>query len=262
MPGDQDLVLDRPRRGLRALRRFMRAVPTGPRCKVCLAPFFGPGGRALRMTGFARSRKNPNFCNFCFEKAALGGTDADIAVLFADIRGFTTLTEQLPPAELKALLDRFYAAAADVLIAADAVVDKLAGDGVMALFIPMIAGDAYVQHALLAGESLLSAVGYGTPDGAWCPLGVGIDAGPAFVGNVGSGEVKDFTAIGDVVNTASRLQGQAAAGQIILSRRVYDGARPGAHADRIGPLELKGKADPVEAYRIDLGSRAPATAST
>ena len=81
------------------------------------------------------------------------------------------------------------------------------------------------------------------------------------MGNVGSGEVKDFTAIGDVVNTASRLQGQAAAGQIVMSRRVYEEAQPGARARSIGPLELKGKAELVEAFVIDLSSPAPAAAS-
>lgn len=260
MPGDHRALVEKPTLMLRGLRRVMRGLPTGPRCKVCLAPFHGPGGVALRFTGFAPSRKNPNFCNLCFEKSPPGGQDADIGVLFADIRGFTTLTEQMPPAELRALLARFYKAATDVLIDADAVIDKLAGDGVMALFVPFVTGEHFVTKLMLGAEALLRAVGYGTPEGAWCPLGVGIDAGTAFIGNVGSGEVKDFTAIGDVVNTASRLQGQAGAGQIIMSRRVYDEARPGVRAERIGPLELKGKAEPVEAYRIDLGARAPAAA--
>jgi adenylate cyclase len=260
MPGDQEL-LEKPTLFFRTLRRAMRMTPAGPRCKMCLAPFHGPGGMALRFTGYAPSRKNPNFCNTCFEKAPPGGIEADIGVLFADIRGFTTLTEKLPPVELRDLLSRFYKATTDVLIDADAVIDKLAGDGVMALFIPFVAGDDYVPKLAKAAEALLRAVGYGTPSGAWCPLGVGIDAGTAFVGNVGSGAVKDYTAIGDVVNTASRLQGQAAAGQIIMSRRVYDDVRPGARAQSIGPLELKGKAEPVEAYVIDLSAPVRAAAS-
>ena len=260
MPGDHRAMLDKPPLMLRGLRRVMRTVPTGPRCKVCLAPFHGPGGVALRFTGFAPSRKNPNFCNLCFEKSPPGGMEAEVGVLFADIRGFTTLTEQLPPADLRALLERFYKAATDVLIDADAVIDKLAGDGVMALFVPFVTGADYASKLLGGAEALLRAVGYGTTEGAWCPLGVGIDVGTAFVGNVGSGEVKDFTAIGDVVNTASRLQGHAGAGQIIMSRRVFDEAHPGPRAERIGSLQLKGKADPVEAYRIDLGAPAPSAA--
>jgi adenylate cyclase len=260
MPGDQRAVIEGPTLLFRAVRRLMRATPTGPRCKICRAPFHGVGGAALKFTGFAPSRKNPNFCNFCFEKAPHGGMDTDIGVLFADIRGYTTLSEQLPPAELRDLLSRFYKATTDVLIDTDALIDKLAGDGVMALFLPQMAGDDYVRKAVGAAEALLRAVGYGSAAGPWCPLGVGLDAGTAFVGNVGAGDVKDFTAIGDVVNTASRLQALAAAGQIIMSRRVYDEAGAGAHAERIGPLDLKGKAEPVEAYRIDLGSHATVAA--
>lgn len=263
MPGDHRAVLfDEPHFGFRALRRVMRMTPTGPRCKVCLAPFHGIGGRFLRLSGFAPSRKNPNFCNYCFESAPHGGMEMDIGVLFADIRGFTTMSEDLPPAELRDLLGRFYKAAADVLIDSDAVIDKLAGDGVMALFIRAAAGEEYLRKLVSAAEGLLRAVGYGGTVAAWCPLGVGIHAGTAFVGNVGSGEVKDFTAIGDVVNTASRLQGQAAAGQIVMSRRVYEEAQPGERARDIGPLELKGKAEPVQAYMIDLSSPVPAAATT
>jgi len=114
MPGDLQAVLfDKPRFSFRAFRRVMRMTPTGPRCKVCLAPFHGPGGRALSMTGFAPSRKNPNFCNFCFEKAPHGGMEMDIGVLFADIRGFTTMSEELSPAVLRDLLGRFYKASTD-----------------------------------------------------------------------------------------------------------------------------------------------------
>jgi adenylate cyclase len=94
----------------------------------------------------------------------------------------------------------------------------------------------------------LDAVGYGSEDGPFVEIGVGLDIGQAFVGNIGERALYDFTAIGDVVNTASRLQGQAAGGEVVLSDRVADGL-----PQLIGvceELDLKGKSEPQVAYRV------------
>lgn len=140
-------------------------------------------------------------------------------MLFADVRGYTALSESLPAAEIRELMNRSYALAADVLIGHDAVVDKLIGDEVMALFIPLWNVNA-TSHMLQAAEDLLRGVGFGSDEEPWLALGIGLDYGLASVGNVGSGEVKDFTAIGDVVNTAARLQACAEAGKLVMSERV------------------------------------------
>src|SRR5438477_13040938 len=101
-----------------------------------------------------------------------------------------------------------------------------------------------------AEGDLLKAVGFGGDAEPWLPLGVGMDFGRAFVGNVGVGEVKDFTAIGDVVNTASRLQAEASAGQIVLSDKVFEMVRE-RYPDAPGvELQLKGKAEPVVAHVV------------
>lgn len=234
-------------------RGTMRRIPSSPRCAFCLAPFAGVGGRALRFTKFKPSRKNPRWCRMCFEEAPLGGVELEIAVLFADVRGYTSMGERMPPDELAALMNRFYAAATDVLSKQDAVIDKLAGDQVMALFVPGLATRGHVAECATAAELLLQAVGYGGGDDeAWLPLGVGLDFGRAFVGNVGSGEVKDFTALGDVVNTAARLQAQAQAGQIVLSERMYAQVADRFPSARSVTLELKGKEKPVAARVVDL----------
>jgi adenylate cyclase len=219
---------------------------------VCYAPFRGIGGRIVRLIGFAPSRKNPRLCSFCFEKAPLGGVEMEIGVLFADIRGFTSASETRSAEQTAALVNRFYAAAAQVLVDADAIIDKLVGDEVMALFVPFFTGVGFVAQMVRSAEELLEAVGYGSAEGPWISLGIGMDFGVAFVGNVGAGDVKDFTAIGDVVNTAARLQGAATTGQIVMSERVYralaDGRRPMAEAM---DLQLKGKLEPVRARVID-----------
>jgi len=237
---------------MRGMRGVMRRAPSSPRCALCCAPFAGIGGRVMRLGGFAPSRKNPRWCRRCFEEAPLGGVEIEIAVLFADVRGFTSMGERMPPDQLAALMNRFYAAATDVLSKADAVIDKLAGDQVMALFVPGLARRGPALQCAEAAELLLRSVGFASDEEPWLPLGVGLDLGRAFVGNVGSGEVKDFTALGDVVNTASRLQGQAKAGQIVLSERIYSQVAERFPGARQVELELKGKEAPVAARVFDL----------
>src|SRR4029077_5209416 len=100
-------------------------------------------------------------------------------------------------------LNRFYVVATRALLRHDAVIDKLIGDEVMAFFVRGISGPGYRRRAVEGGIDLLQAVGYGTPDGPWLKVGVAVNAGVAYVGNVG-GAVVDFTALGDAVNLAAR----------------------------------------------------------
>jgi adenylate cyclase len=227
----------RAQRAMRVLRR----LPRGPRCAVCGAPYHGVGGRLVRPFGFGPSRKNPRLCSRCFDETPSGGREMDVGVLFADVRGFTALSEQRAPNEVAALLNGFYEAAVEVLCR-HAIVDKLVGDEVMGLYLPALFDDDVGPHMLDDARDLLAAAG------PLLDIGVGLDYGRAFVGNVGAGEVKDFTAIGDVVNTAARLQGVAGAGQAVVSQRVCAaaGGRPAGAVERT--FELKGKAEPERAY--------------
>ena len=233
----------------RTVSRLLRLLPSSPRCGICGAPFSGVGARLVRPLGFRPSRKSPNLCATCVESAPPGGMTTEAGVLFADIRGFTRLSEQRDPEEVSALLRRFYKGAEHVLFP-EAIIDKLIGDEVMALYLPMYghfdeAAPVMLRHA----RELLGALGYGDEGGPIAEVGIGLDYGEAFVGNVGQGSLNDFTAIGDVVNVASRLQGQAKGGEIIASARLIErleGPPPGEPIE----LELKGKAEPVAAYRI------------
>jgi adenylate cyclase len=225
----------------------MRHLPSEPRCRLCRAPFGGIGGRVMRRFGFGPSRKNPSLCVTCFEKAPMGGVEMEIGVLFADVRGFTSMSEDMPPARVAELLNRFYECASRVL-GRSAVIDKLVGDEVMALYIPeLFRADGWEQDMLRDARDLLGAVG------SWLRVGIGLDIGTAFVGNVGSGEVKDFTALGDVVNTAARLQSAAEAGQIVMSARLWE-RLPEPPADAVSTsLELKGKSEPEPVWLTDVG---------
>lgn len=237
----------------RTFMRVMRRLPAEPRCRLCNAPYGGIGGSIMRRFGFGPSRKNPTLCNTCFEKAPMGGVDMEIGVLFADIRGFTSLVERTPTDDVARLLNRFYAAASAVLTRS-ALIDKFVGDEVMALYLPQLLRDHWEDELIRDANELLASVGYGTSSGPWLELGVGIDIGRAYVGNVGAGEVKDFTAVGDVVNTAARLQSAADGGQIVISERLFErlARRPGnATATTLG---LRGKQDAELARVIDLGA--------
>jgi adenylate cyclase len=238
-------------------KRVMRTLPSTPRCGYCGAPFAGIGARVVGRFGYRPSRKNPNICATCVELAPPGGLTAELGVVFADLRGFTSTSEDVSPAEATAALRRFYAHAERTFLP-EALIDKLIGDEVMALYLPLLTGllskageeappaavaRLMVEHA----RELLERIGYGTADGPEVEVGIGIDFGEAFVGNVGHDAVHDFTAIGDVVNTASRLQGEAAGGEVIVSARVA------ALLDEpVGDTEqvtLKGKRAPVEVQR-------------
>lgn len=170
------------------------------------------------------------------------------------MRGFTPLAETRAPEEMARLLNRFYAVCVHVLSHHSAVIDKLVGDEVMALFVPGFAGKEYVSNMAAAAEALLHGVGYGSREGPWLPLGIGLGRGLAFVGVIGSGEVKDFTAIGDVVNTAARLQAHAKAGQIIMTDRVFEEVSARYPAAERVELRLKGKSELVAARVVDLAA--------
>jgi adenylate cyclase len=201
--------------------RLFRHLPRPPRCKLCHNPFGGIGGKLVGLMGFTPSRKNPNLCARCCDALPRGGLEVDIAVLFADVRRSTALGEQLAPAAFAALLNRFYHAATETLIRYDAIIDKLIGDEVMALFIPGFCGPQYRRRAAEACVALLKAMGYGQSAEPWLPLGAAVNSGIAYVGNVGGEGTVDFTAPGDVVNTASRMQSAAMVGEVVLSESVY-----------------------------------------
>jgi adenylate cyclase len=230
-------------------RRIFRHLPSAPRCKLCNNPFGGPAGRILAAAGFRPSRKNPNLCTRCCDALPPGGAEVDVAVLFADVRGSTALGQRDRAADFAALLNRFYATATQTLLRHDAVIDKLIGDEIMAFFVRGISGPHYRRHAILAGMDLLSALGYGSDEGPWLDLGVAVNAGVAYVGNVG-GSVVDFTALGDPVNAAARMQRHAAAGEFLVASGVADDlmARTPRRA-----LPLRGYGQPIDAYV--LGAR-------
>jgi adenylate cyclase len=231
------------------IRRFMGMLPSPPRCKLCNAPFRGPGGVLMRAIGRGPSPLNRRLCRFCLHAVHKhpGGAEVEISVLFADIRGSTAIAERMPPEEFSRLLARFYGAAARVIDEWDGIVDKFLGVGVVALYIPGLPGSDHAADAIAAARRLLEQTGNDGPE-PWIPLGVGVHTGTSFVGSVGEGDARDFTALGDTVNSAARLTGLAGAGEILISADAATAG--GLERTRLErrTLELRGREQTVDAW--------------
>jgi adenylate cyclase len=167
--------------------------------------------------------------------------------LFADVRGSTALAERVGANEFRRLMARFYAEAAAAVDARNGIVDKFAGDELIALFIPGFAGVDHASDALAAARELLVRTGHegGSP---WLPVGAGIHTGPAYIGTVGEEEALDFTALGDSVNTTARLASSAAAGEILVTAEAASAAGLKTEGRESRVLELRGRSEHVKAW--------------
>jgi adenylate cyclase len=245
---------------LHRMRKMWGALPSPPRCKLCNAPFRGPGGTLMRAIRYGPSPLNRRLCKWCARAVHKhpGGAEVVVSVLFADVRGSTTIAERIPAEEFSRLMSRFYGSAADVIDEWDGIVDKFVGDSAVALFIPGFAGSDHPSKAIAAARALLEETG---SDGSepWIPLGVGVHTGKSFVGVVGEGDARDFTALGDTVNTAARLTDCAGAGEILISAdAAVAGGLVTTGLER-RTLELRGRDQSVEAWvaRSDARLRSP-----
>jgi len=183
----------------------------------------------------------------------IGGQQRDITVLFADIRGFTSFSEKKSPAELVAVLNRYLAAGAEAVLAQEGTVDKFLGDAVMAWFNAPLPQADHTLRAVRAALGLRSAVEKlhaELPPEAQLSFGVGIHYGEALLGWIGTEKRLEYTAIGDSVNTAKRIQENAARNQILISKEAYERVKERVEAKACGPLKAKGKSEAVEVYEV------------
>jgi adenylate cyclase len=187
------------------------------------------------------------------EELKLGGTKREISVLFADIGGFSALAEMLPPEVLVGTLNEYLGVAAEAVLAEGGMLDKFLGDAVMGLF---NWPERQEDHALRAIKAALSIVEGASranekagPDFA-LQFKVGINVGEAVVGNVGIPQRSDYTAIGDAVNLAKRLQEHAQTGQILISDAAYESAKEFLNVRPLEPVHVKGRSTSVRVYEL------------
>jgi len=233
---------------LRDFRAILGKIPAGPRCKLCAAPLKAPGSILLKPLGFGPSKLNRRLCRACFRSVDKkpGGAEIELSLLFADVRGSTSLAEHMQPHEFSRLISRFYGTAARVVDEWDGIVDKFVGDEAVALFVPGFAGEEHASRAVAAARSLLRETGNDGEE-PWVPLGVGVHTGVAYVGRVGEGDACDFTAVGDAVNTTARLASSAGAGEILVSKAAADASQLDAAGLEARTLTLRGRDETIDA---------------
>lgn len=229
-------------------RGWLQRLPASHRCHMCAAPFRGPVAPFMRFLGRAPWGRNPNYCKQCFVlmESFGGGAEIECSLLFADVRGSTGIAERMSATDFRHLMDRFYRVSSAVLYEQDGIIDKYVGDEVVAIFIPALTQDAHAGRAVAAATALLKATGHGEPGGPWLPVGAGIASGVAYVGAVGTGEHVEFTALGDIVNTAARLAGAAGPGEVLVTIPALERANIESGGLERRSLDLKGKSVEVE----------------
>jgi class 3 adenylate cyclase len=185
-------------------------------------------------------------------QARLGGVVAEVTVLFADLRGFTPFSEQAPPERVVAMLNEYFGRAVPVLLAHGGSVTQFVGDAVMALF---NAPTRQPDHALRAARAALgmqrAVEAVAVQERGWPLFRVGVNTGPAVVGNIGSAELRSFTAIGDTVNLAARLEELAEDGQVVIGPATYQAIADVAIAHPLEEIEIRGKRQPVAPWVLD-----------
>lgn len=186
----------------------------------------------------------------------LGGEKRHIAVLFVDIRGFTPLSEALEPEQVVEILNEYLSLVTDAIFKNGGTLDKFIGDAAMAVFNAPFDTEDYIYKAVCAARDIAAgsdriASKFMERFGKKVSYGIGVNCGYAIVGNIGSEFRMDYTAIGDTVNTAARLEANAKAGQILISEFVYDNLRERIEVTEIGEIPLKGKSKGVMVYEVN-----------
>ena len=210
----------------------------------------------MRRVGRGRWEKNPTFCRGCFgtfRSVGVGGAEVELSLLFADIRGSTTMGESMAPSAFMALMNSFYEVAADTLIEHDAIVDKFVGDEAVGLFIPGMTGSNHAVQAVAAARELIARTGKLIHEGRPLPIGIGVHTGVAFVGLVGKlGSELQFTALGDAVNSCARLASVAGPGEVLVSATAAEKAGLDTSSLERKSLALKGRAEPLETFVVTV----------
>ena len=185
----------------------------------------------------------------------LGGENRQIAVLFVDIRGFTPMSESLQPEQVVEILNEYLTLTTTSIFKNGGTLDKFIGDATMAVFNAPFDLDDYIYRAVCTALDI--AAGSDELEkklmqrfGKSVSFGIGVNCGPAVVGNIGCDFRMDYTAIGDTVNTAARLESNAKRGQILISSDVYEAVKDRIEATRIGVIPLKGKKDGALVYEV------------
>ncbi len=188
-----------------------------------------------------------------------GGERRTVSILFGDLRGYTSLAEELPPQEAMKVLNAYLGEIISAVYLHGGTVNQILGDGVMALFGAPIAYSDHAKRAVLAGLTMQSLVGRVRIDGfqdVALRMGIGINSGDVVVGHIGSEQRMDYTAVGDAVNLAARFEQNAGPGQILVTQQTYEAIAEFFDVQSIGTLRTKGREGWSPGFSV-LGVREP-----
>ena len=190
------------------------------------------------------------------DRAGLGGEVVETSVLFADLRGYTSFAEGRAPDEVVAMLNDAYRVAVPAVFAEGGTIVQFMGDALMAIFNAPLRQPDHALRAARAGLSLQRSSGPAAGQASRPRFRVGINTGPALVGNVGSDDIRNFSAIGDTTNVAARLQTLADEGSVVIGERTFELIREHADVRSLGVPDLKGKSVAMQVYEL-LDIRSP-----
>ena len=188
------------------------------------------------------------------DRASLGGVETEVTVLFADLGGYTAFAERATPTDVVAMLNEVFGVAVPVVLAEGGTVVQFMGDAMMVIFNAPTPQPDHALRAARAALAMQSAIARLRSTGDAPRFRVGLNTGPAIVGNIGAAEIRNFLAIGDTTNLAARLQTYAPVGSVVISATTYELIRDAIIVRRLGIPELKGKSQAVEVYQL-LGLR-------
>jgi class 3 adenylate cyclase len=184
--------------------------------------------------------------------ARLGGEERVLSVLFADLAGFTAFSETRAPTDVLAMLNDYWAVVVPAIDAAGGAIEHFAGDGIMVFFNADGSQPDHARAAVRAGTAVMAAARpLATAHPGWPTFRIGINTGPAVVGNVGAAARRSFAVIGDMTNTAARLMAAGAPGQVVVGRATWDALGDTRRGTPLGSVMVKGKREPVEAWVIE-----------
>jgi len=179
------------------------------------------------------------------KKLKLGGERQEVTILFSDIRGFTTISEKNQPEKVVKMLNDYFNTATKIIQKNEGAVDKFIGDAIMALFNAPVKNTSHADNALKTAIQMQKEFKKQNIN-----AGIGINTGDAIIGNIGSSKVMDYTAIGDAVNTASRIQALAKTGEIIITDSTYNKLKLNKPKTTTRLVTVKGKEKPIKIHVI------------
>lgn len=185
-------------------------------------------------------------------RAELGGSMVELTALFADLRGFTSFSESTDPATVLEVLNSYFGAAVPVILRNGGTVVQFMGDALLAVFDAPTPRPDHEFRAAKAALEMQEAIAQVAGSGDNGPrFRIGINTGVALIGNVGSEELRSFNVVGDAVNVASRLETSAEVGQVVIGETTFRAISDRVSVTGLGPIDLKGKSEPIVAYRLE-----------